>query len=224
MIYSGAVRAEAASSPPPPALLTKFEEGKHYQRLKQEIVNNPTVQELIRGSTGKIQIIEFFNYGCFGCSRLHPILEKWVKNNKPATAEFLRIPVVFHKGWEQLAKAFYVIKELKKLDTLDTDFFESIYEKHINLSDEVLLTKFFVEHGVPEKTFLDLYHSFLINNELVKGRDIATAYQIIESPTVVINGPSGNFLLSPAKVGSFENFIGLLNYIVSKEDKVLAGS
>ncbi len=200
-----------------------FEEGKHYVRLKSEITTNKTVQALLNLTPGKIQVIEFFNYACFGCSRLHPAIETWVKK-KPVMIEFFRFPVVFHQGWEQLAKAFYVIKELQKLDILDPLMFSTLHEKHINLTAEPLLTQFFVENGVPEKTFLDLYHSFLVSNELAKGKEIASAYQIAESPVVIVNGPSNSYLLSPTKAGSIENFIAILNYVVSLESKVLAGS
>ena len=67
-------------------------EGKDYVRLK-----NPQPVE-----TGKkIEVIEFFSYGCPHCNDLEPILDAWVAK-LPPDVQFRRVPVMFQQRWEAL--------------------------------------------------------------------------------------------------------------------------
>ncbi len=199
-----------------------FEQGKHYQRLDLKIVENKNIQQLMAEDPKKVQVLEFFNYGCFWCGHLHPIINTWVKE-KPENVVFYRFPLVFNKYLEPLAKAYYVAKALNANEKLDEAFFTAIHKKHIDLSNEKLLREFFVEHGVSEKQFLDLYNSFTINKELTKAKDIADAYQISASPVLIVNGPTGSYLLTAKMVGSEQGLIDVLNFLVSSQTKKLNG-
>lgn len=198
--------------------LATIEEGKHYQRYPAKIVTESTVQNLIAESPGKIQVIEFFNYGCFWCQRLHPMVNEWLKK-KPENVAFYRFPVVFQKNWEVLAKAYFVTKHLGKNDSLDAEFFTALNEKHIDLSDENLLQAFFVKHGVPKEKFLELYGSFGVNQELAKSQEISNAYQIVLSPVIVVNAPSGSYLLNSTFAGSEQGLFTVLDYLITQESK-----
>jgi len=134
---------------------------------------------------------------------------------KPENVVFYRFPLAFNKRWESLAKAYYVTQELHAAEKLDEAFFDAIHQKHIDLSNEKLLQTFFVNHGFSEKQFLNLYHSFTINKELTRAKDIANAYQISLSPVIIVNGPTGNYLLTASMAGSEQRLIDALNYLIS---------
>ena len=69
-------------------------EGKDYQRLK----NVQTVE-----SGAKIEVIEFFSYGCPHCRDLEEYLGPWTKK-VPADVSFKRVPVTFQVPWINLGK------------------------------------------------------------------------------------------------------------------------
>lgn len=200
-----------------------YEAGKDYQRLNVEIVHHKSIQDLIAEDPKKIQVIEFFNYGCFWCGRMHAQMEEWIRH-KPLNVKFYRFPLAFNKKWEVLAKAYYVTKALGKTETLDPEFFAAIHQRQIDLSDEKLLSKFFVEHGVSEQKFLALYHSFTVNKELMKANELADAYRISLSPVIIINAPSGCYLLTARMAGSEQALLKILDYLIVSEGKKLAGS
>lgn len=210
-----AEQAKAAQVP------VNFEEGKHYHRISKEITENKTVQSFIAENPGKIQVVEFFNYGCFWCSRLHPLLADWAKK-KPVNVVFYSVPVVFNKQWEVLGKAFYMAKSLGKESRFDADIFGEIHQNHINLGDEALLKDFFKKQGVSEKQFSELYQSFTVNSELARAAALGNAYHIALSPVIVVNGPSGSFLLTAKAAGNEQALISVLNDVVAKESKVVA--
>lgn len=195
-----------------------FEEGKHYHRISTEFTSNKTIQDFIKEDPGKIQVVEFFNYGCFWCSRLHPLLTSWAKK-KPINVVFYSVPVVFNKQWETLGKAFFMVKNLGRSDSLDSTFFTAIHQNHINLSDEKQLKEFFNKQGVSEKQFSELYQSFAVNSELARAVALANAYHIAQSPVIAVNTPAGSFLLTAKAAGGEQALIAVLNHVVLDESK-----
>jgi thiol:disulfide interchange protein DsbA len=195
-----------------------FEEGKHYHRISHELTAHKSIQEFISEDPGKIQVIEFFNYGCFWCSRLHPILISWAKT-KPVKVVFYSIPVVFNKKWETLGKAYFIVKNLGKTEALDSEFFRSIHQNHIDLGDEKKLKEFFNEKGVSEKQFSELYQSFTVNSALARAVALADAYHIALSPVIVVNAPSGSYLLTAKAAGTEEGLKSVLNHVIAEESK-----
>src|SRR6187455_872762 len=72
-------------------------EGREYVRLKQPV---PV-------ETGKkIEVIEFFSYGCPHCAELEPHLDAWLAK-LPQDVAFRRVPVMFQQRWTPLAKIYY---------------------------------------------------------------------------------------------------------------------
>jgi len=197
-----------------PQTLTHIEEGKHYQRIPAKISQDPRIQGFIAQDPGKVQVIEFFSYGCYGCQQLHPSLNQWL-TTKPNNVVFYRMPVVFHPGWDQLAKIFYATQALGLSKKLDTEFFTAINQNHVDLSKDAILEDFVKVRGVDPKTFMDALHSFSVNRQYTRDQDLSNLYQIILSPVVVVNTPTGSFLASVPMVGNTENFIKVLNHIIS---------
>ena len=89
MFAAGAARAELV-------------EGKNYARIA-----NPQPVE----SGKKIEVIEFFSYGCPHCAALEPYLDTWLEKLPPDVA-FRRVPVMFQQRWVPLAKIYYTLDAL----------------------------------------------------------------------------------------------------------------
>jgi protein dithiol oxidoreductase (disulfide-forming) len=53
----------------------------------------------------RIEVIEFFWYGCPYCNQLQPALENWLQR-KPADVELRRIPAIFRESWIPHARLF----------------------------------------------------------------------------------------------------------------------
>lgn len=198
--------------------ITVVEPGKHFQKISAKITTQKNIQDLIAENPGKIQVIEFFNYGCFWCQRLYPVMIEWAKT-KPDNVVFLQYPLIFNKPWGTLARAFYLTKELNKNNEMDMAFFAEIHQKQVDLSNEEKLKAFFASHGVSEQEFNERFHSFNVSREVNKATDIGNTYQLRLSPVVIVNAPSGSYLLTATMVGNEKNLITVLNYIIENENK-----
>lgn len=200
-----------------------FEEGKQYKKLPAKVTSSPLVQQFIAADPGKIQVIEFFGYACFWCQRLHPFLNEWAAK-KPENIVFYRFPVYFNKGWDVLAKAYYIGEKLGSSSTIDKAFFIALHKDHLDLSNEKKLEEFFQKQGVSQKKFQELYHSFEVNRAYAKGNEIANAYEIIVSPAVVLNLSTGSYLITASTAGSEQAVIDIIGFLIDRDLKASANS
>lgn len=212
---SAPILVPAPGSPP----VISLEEGKQYHRVSIAVSKDPRVQAFIAQDPGKIQLIEFFSYGCYGCQQLHPVIDQWTKDKEDLHHQppivLYRIPLVFHTAWEPLAKAYYTAKILNVSEQLDSDFFTAVNQNHVDFSKENVLEDFVKVRGIDPTTFMDTYRSFGVNRQLAHNSEISLAYQITLSPFFVVNTPAGSFVTSAVMAGSPAELVNVLNYLVA---------
>jgi thiol:disulfide interchange protein DsbA len=199
-----------------------FVEGKHYQCLVNERISNTELQRFLSEHPNAIQVVEFFNYGCAACKWLYPEMTAWY-DKKPDFVKVLRVPLVFNQKWETLAKAYFVVEELQQHQNLDPKIFEAIHDQKKDLSDKEVLKQFFVEQGISENFFLDLFDSFEINNQLMKAKALANAYQVALSPVFIVNGSQGSYWITPKTVKNQAELVSIIDDLVTREAKNRAG-
>jgi thiol:disulfide interchange protein DsbA len=161
----------------------------------------------------KIEVIEFFWYGCPHCYSFEPALEKWVKS-QPKNVEFIRQPAVFSELWGKHAKAYFTAESLGVVDKIHTDFFDAIQNKKETLETEDQLAKFFVAHGVDEKQFHETFNSFLVDSKMRQAPTMASRYGITGVPAIIING---KYKTNGALAGSHEKMIEIMNSLIKQE-------
>ena len=161
-----------------PAQPVPVEEGKQFLRLK-----NPQPVE----SGKKIEVIEFFSYGCPHCGDLEPILQGWLKN-LPADVQFRRIPVMFQDRWIALAKIYYTLDALGAEAKLSPSVFTTIHGRGANLWQDKAFFDWAASQGLDRKAVEDMYGSFAIAGKVKRAQLAAQAYGIQSVPAVVVDG------------------------------------
>ena len=163
----------------------------------------------------KVEVIEFFWYGCPHCYSLEPAMEKWLKT-KPDNVEFIRQPAVFSELWGKHAKAYFVAEALGVVDKVHADFFDAIQNKKQKLTSEDQLAKFFVAHGVDETEFRNTFNSFLIDAKLRQAKAMAPRYGITGVPAIIING---KYKTTGPLAKSQDNMIEVMNRLIQQESQ-----
>ncbi|MGR9012259.1 MAG: thiol:disulfide interchange protein DsbA/DsbL [Gammaproteobacteria bacterium] len=161
----------------------------------------------------KIEIIEFFWYGCPHCYSFEPLLEKWVKS-LPKNVEFIRQPAVFSDLWGKHAKAYFTAEALGVVDKIHADFFDALQNKKQHLETEDQLAKFFVAHGVNENQFRDTYNSFLIDAKMRQATTMAGRYGVTGVPAIIING---KYKTNGPIAGSHEKMLEVIDQLIKQE-------
>lgn len=161
----------------------------------------------------KVEVIEFFWYGCPHCYTFEPLLEKWRKD-KPLNVQFIRQPAIFSSLWGKHAKAYFTAEVLGVVDIIHAPFFNAIQNLKRKLETEDQLAKFFVEQGVDEKEFRNAYNSFLVDTKMRTAKAMAPRYGITGVPAIVVNG---KYKVTAKMAGSHEKMIEVMNQLIAKE-------
>ncbi len=165
----------------------------------------------------KVEVIEFFWYGCPHCYSFEPSLTKWLKA-KPENVDFIRIPAVFSEEWGNHAKAYFTAEALGVVDAVHGDLFDEIQkakqENKRALETEDELAKFFIAHGVKEAEFRETYNSFMVDAKMRQAPALAAKYGITGVPAIVVNG---KYKTNGTLAGSQEKMIGIMDTLIKKE-------
>ncbi len=191
-------------------------EGKQFQLVGNEVKDNPMVQDLRKEANGKVQVLEFFSYGCSWCFKLDPYIEKWHKT-MPSVVEFQRIPVEFHPSWGALTKAYYAQVNLKAVDKIHSALFDAVQNGRMDDPSEDNLRQFFAPFGVSEQDFKQTFTSFDVTRQQKWANAISRAYRITAVPVVIVQGPTGIYITAVKMTGSEDELIKVLDYLVKKE-------
>lgn len=186
-----------------PAIGAEFIEGKHYT-----ILTNPQPTE----SNGKIEVLEFFWYGCPHCDKLHPHIKTWLKN-KPEDVNFQYVPTIFRPNWVPGAKIFYTIEAMQAIEPLHDRVYDAIHRDKIDLNKEPVLFNWVEQQGMDREKFEKIYHSFMVQNKVARSTQMSRQYQLTGTPSIVV---AGKYLTSGSMSGSPENTIKILEELIAK--------
>jgi len=161
----------------------------------------------------KVEVIEFFWYGCPHCYRFEPFIAAWVKE-KPDNVVFKRQPVIFRDGWAQHARAYFTAEVLGVVDKTHQDFFDAMHKERKSMTNEDELAEFFSRHGVDKETFSNAFHSFSVDMKVRQAESVAAEYMISGVPAIVVNG---KYLITGRTAKGFDNMIKVLQERVNHE-------
>lgn len=178
----------------------------------REYVAVPKPQQVDTGN--KVEVREFFWYGCPHCYTLEPHVTKWVKS-KPANAEFIRTPATAPR-WMIHAQAYYAFAALGATEKTHTAMFRAMQEQKRPLNDEQSLADFAKEQGIDPAKFKEAFNSFSVNASVDKARRLSEAFQIASVPTFVIDG---KYVTSASMAGSEEGLMKVISQLVAMAAK-----
>jgi len=136
----------------------------------------------------KIEVVEFFSYGCPHCSDFHPTVSKW-SAKLPADVVFRRVPVSFGRAqWASLSKLYYALEATGDLARVDGAVFQALHEKGLKLYDDKSIAEWVSAQGIDAKKFADAYNSFGVVSKVKRGDQLAQASKIQGVPALAVDG------------------------------------
>ncbi|HEU0220445.1 MAG TPA: thiol:disulfide interchange protein DsbA/DsbL [Gallionella sp.] len=138
-------------------------------------------------STRKIEVLEFFFYGCSHCFHLHPQLSTWEKT-MPKDVELTYVPTIFRDSWEPMARTFYALDSLGQQHQLHDALYQAWNVSNLDLSDEAKILDFVTQRGVDRAKFSAAYNSFSMQSKVVRAKQMIRSYGITGTPTLVVDG------------------------------------
>lgn len=138
-------------------------------------------------SRGKIEVIEFFWYGCIHCYNLEPHIEAWLKK-LPNDVEFRRVPAVFNQRWAYDAAVFYALEAVGVLDKLHRPLFDAIHKDRLRTDNAQAMGEWLQRQGVDPNKFNDAMKSFGVQSKTRRATQLTVAYKIDGTPAMAVNG------------------------------------
>lgn len=199
-----AAAALGASAP----AAAQLAEGRDYRLLTPP---RPT------SSPGKIEVLEFFSYGCPHCARFSPLVSAWAAA-LPKDVVFKRVPVSFGRmPWMNLSRAYYSLEATGDLKKLDAALFHAIHDEQQSLFDEQSIAEWVGQQGGDAARFAAAYVSFGVNNQTVQADTMAEDYRIEGVPSLVVNGHY--VVVSPGESADEDK---TFKELLARTDKVIA--
>ena len=137
--------------------------------------------------TKKIEVLEFFFYGCSHCFHLHPLLSAWEKT-MPKDVELTFVPTIFRDSWEPMANTFYALESMGQQQQLHDALYRAWNEENLALTDADNIADFVAKHGVDRAKFSAAYNSFAMQSKVTRAKQMIRSYGINGTPTLVVDG------------------------------------
>lgn len=187
-----------------PAQAQQLATGRDYNVIEPAMVTD---------EPAKIEVLEFFSYGCPHCNDLNPLLVKWAAK-QPADVAFRRVPVGFGNPYYQLmARLYYSLEALGELKRLDEAAFNAIHVKGLKLIDEKSIAEWVTAQGVDAKKFSDAFNSFGVVSKAKRGDQLAQSAKIRGVPALVVDG---RYLVVGQNIKSHADLLALTDKVIDK--------
>jgi len=168
---------------------------------------------------GKIEVLEFFWYGCPHCYSLEPLLEQWVPR-LPKDAVFRRVPAVLNPGWASDSAVYYAFEALGVLERLHRPYFDAIHRDRLVPRDSAALNAWLQKNGVDPKKFEETSKSFGVQSKVRRATQQSAAYRIDGTPALAVNG---RYTVSAEQGRTQRNMLDTASYLIGVARKSGAG-
>ena len=188
------------------AIAKDYDEGIEYNRLSKELATD---------SGDKIEVLEFFWYGCPHCYQFEPALSQWVKT-RPENVNFIRVPAPLNPNWMVHTKTYYALELMGKGEAFHEDLFKAMHVQKMRLTTLAEIVDFLGTKGVDKKAFEDTFNSFGVEMRARKAMQLSRDYKLNGVPMLAVNG---KYTISATQAGGYKKMIDITNHLIGKETK-----
>ena len=153
-------------------------------------------------SNGKIEVLEFFWYGCPHCYHLEPDVNAWLAK-KPDDVVFKRVPAIPSQSWGEAGRIYYTLQAMGLVDQMHDKVFDAIHKDGVNLMNKKIRDQWLAKNGVDPAKYEQVSKSFTVATDLSRARQMTLNYKVDSVPRIVVNGKyytSGDLAGSPERM------------------------
>ncbi len=181
-------------------------EGQQFIKLAQPLPKSPG---------GKIEVVEFFWYGCPHCNAFEPFFDAWQKKQPPDVL-VRRVPVAFSAMHETHARIFYTLEAMGLIETMHRKVFAAIQVEHKRLDKEADIVAFATSQGIDGAKFGEMFKSFSVQTKTRQGKQLSEGYRIDGVPTL---GIQGRWYTSGQLAGGHQQALQVADYLIQLSRK-----
>jgi thiol:disulfide interchange protein DsbA len=181
----------------------ELQAGRDYSLIDQPLIT----------PKGKIEVIEFFSYGCPHCNEFHPSIDAWAAK-LPKDVVLRRVPVSFNRpAWARLSRLYFALDASGEIARLNGAVFKALHEDRINFNSDEAIVNWAVKNGLDGKKFAAMMNSFGVQSMVMRADQEAVAARIQGVPSLVVDG---KYLLSNEAAGGFDELLRRVDTLAAK--------
>jgi thiol:disulfide interchange protein DsbA len=178
----------------------QIEPGREFQRIEPPHA----------AASGRVEVIEFFYYGCPVCYETEPFLSRWL-GSAPDYVAIRRVPALSSETWEPFAKLYYTLETLGQVERLHWPVYDNFHFDDVKLNDEKVMLDWAVRNGIEREKFVQTYASQAVADKVAQARELLKSYDVRAVPTFIVDG---RFLTSARLAGGTERVVQVLDRLV----------
>jgi thiol:disulfide interchange protein DsbA len=165
---------------------------------------------------GKIEVLEFFSWGCPHCRDFNPSLSRWAAK-LPKDVSFHRVPISFGRAsWANLARLFYALDALDALDRLDDVAFAAIHERRINLYTPEAARNWAQQQGLDPNRFSEAFSGFSTETHIARAEQLSRAYKVNSVPALSV---AGRYMITAETAQGHAGMLAVADELIAKSRK-----
>ena len=182
-------------------------------------------------AAGKVELVEVFSYACPACNLFYPIIDK-LKASLPKNVQWRFLPASWHaeEDWKVFQRAYFAAESLGIAERTHAKVFDAIWKTGELAIMDTATNR--IKDPLPSLAdvaqyyervaklkpgeFLQAAHSFSVDAQMREADGQIRAYQVDETPSVIVNG---KYRLTPRTAGGNEQFMALVQWLVKQESK-----
>ena len=159
----------------------------------------------------RIEVIDFFWYGCPFCYQLLPVLTDW-ENRKPADVTVRRIPAVLREAWLADAHLYYTLELLGEADRLHARVFEAVHMNRLITGDPQAVAAWAAQNGIDGQKWQGAYTSDEVRKRVIRALELGRSYDVRGTPALVVDG---RYQTGGGLAGQLKNIPAVLDGLVN---------
>lgn len=179
--------------------------------LRSEVVRLDPPRPVATGE--RIEVIEFFYYGCPICYELEPHMTRWLATQAPGYIALRRIPALSSEGWETLAKLYFTLEAIGEVNRLHWPVYDNFHFDGKLLNEEKVMLEWVGHNGIDAKKFAEIYGSQEIQARLAQSRELMKTYDVRGVPTIIVDG---KYLSSARLAGGTRALMQIVDELVRR--------
>ena len=203
-VAAGAALATSGLLSPLAHAQAKFSAGKQYHILESRAP--------VEAPAGKIEVVEFFWYGCQHCNAFEPTLAAWVKK-LPKDVVFRRSHVAFQDSFVPQQRLALTLESMGLVEKLHAKVFAAVHAEKVNLAAGDAIVEWVSRQGVDKAKFLEQYNSFSIQSKATRATQLQNAYKVEGVPAI---GIGGRFYTDGSMAGNMERALQVTEGLIAE--------
>jgi thiol:disulfide interchange protein DsbA len=163
-------------------------------------------------SAGKVEVIEFFWYGCPHCYALEPLIEPWAKK-LPKDAVFKRVPAIFNEQWGVAARVYYALDALGEEERIRAALFDAIHKENLRITNESAMEEWLAKKGVSVEKYKAVYKSFAVETRVRRAAQMTQAYKIDGVPAFAVEG---RYIATASQNSDRQRLLAVTDYLIGE--------